>query len=79
MVVRKGIALVLAAVALGVLPASAPAAFHLMKISEVSAGDPLGTGDFVELQMFSPGQNFLNEPRAGDLQQRRQSRSRPSS
>lgn len=59
MVVRKGIALVLATVALAVLPASAPAAFHLMKISEVSAGNPLGSGDFVELQMFSPGQNLL--------------------
>jgi hypothetical protein len=35
---------------------SANAAFHLMKIREVHTGPP---GDFVELQMFASGQNFV--------------------
>jgi hypothetical protein len=35
---------------------SANAAFHLMKISEVHTGPP---GNFVELQMFAAGQNFV--------------------
>jgi hypothetical protein len=47
-------ALVLAGVVLAA--PSANAAFHLMKIREVHTGPP---GDYVELQMFASGQNFV--------------------
>jgi Ca2+-binding RTX toxin-like protein len=49
--------------ALGVCAAAAPASasFHLMRISEIHAdGDGLGPdNDYVELQMYAPGQNFV--------------------
>jgi hypothetical protein len=38
------------------LPAAAPASFHLIKIREVGNGNP---ADYVELQMFSSGENFV--------------------
>ena len=48
----------LAVLASGALSASAGAAFHLMKVSEVHEG--VGdVGDFVELQMYEAGQNFV--------------------
>ncbi len=48
----------LALLASGALSASAGAAFHLMKVSEVHEG--VGdVGDFVELQMYEAGQNFV--------------------
>ena len=38
------------------LPATASASFHLIKISEVGNGNP---ADYVELQMFESGENFV--------------------
>jgi hypothetical protein len=40
-----------------VLPASASASFHLIKITEVGNGNP---ADYVELQMYAPGENFVS-------------------
>lgn len=37
-------------------PAAAPASFHLMRISEVGNANP---ADYVELQMFASGENFV--------------------
>ncbi|MGH2675650.1 MAG: hypothetical protein ACRDKA_09390 [Actinomycetota bacterium] len=55
--------LLVASLAAGGLVASSPpaqASFHLMMIREVSAGSDSGTtSDFVELQMYEPGQNFV--------------------
>jgi hypothetical protein len=42
----------------GVTATGAGAAFHLMKVSEVHQGVN-DTGDFVELQMYEAGQNFV--------------------
>jgi hypothetical protein len=42
----------------GMMAANAGAAFHLMKVSEVHQG-VADTGDFVELQMYEAGQNFV--------------------
>ena len=39
-----------------VLPASASASFHLVKISEVGNANP---ADYVELQAYASGQNFV--------------------
>jgi hypothetical protein len=39
-----------------VLPASASASYHLIKITEVGNANP---ADYVELQMYAPGQNFV--------------------
>jgi len=39
------------------LPASASASFHLIKITEVGNDNP---ADFVELQMFAPDENFVD-------------------
>ena len=59
---RRGSAALAAALAVVLLaPAASEASFHLMKIREVSAGAGAGTtGDFVELQMLTGGQNELN-------------------
>jgi hypothetical protein len=40
------------------IPASAQGAFHDMRVTEVKPD--AADGDFVELQMFSPGQNFIS-------------------
>jgi hypothetical protein len=53
--------LVLGSLIAGALVATSPpaaAAFHLMKIREVGLDGPAGI-DFVELQMYSAGQNFV--------------------
>lgn len=43
-----------------VLPQAASADHHLIKVREVGAGaDATGTGDFVELQMYSAGQHLV--------------------
>jgi hypothetical protein len=54
---RAIIAAVLGVVSL-VLPASASASFHLMKITEVGNANP---ADYVELQMYSSGENFVKD------------------
>ena len=56
---RLALALALAA-GLLIIPASASAAFHLSKISEVHEGGGTG-GDYVELQMYASGQNVLSQ------------------
>jgi hypothetical protein len=49
------------AFAMLVPPAVASASHHFVKISEVYPGSPSSpTSDFVELQMYSPGQNFFS-------------------
>jgi hypothetical protein len=51
----------LAAESLVASASPAPAAFHLMKVVEVFAGTATGANaDFVELQMYAPGQNFVS-------------------
>ena len=40
--------------------APASATFHEIKVSEVSAGTVPSDGSYVEVQMYTPGQNFLN-------------------
>ena len=57
---RRGIALILSFVGLALLAAPANASYHWMKISEVSGGSADDSGDFIELQMFAAGQNFLS-------------------
>ncbi len=42
----------------GIMAVNASAAFHLMQVSEVHQGTG-DTGDFVELQMYEAGQNFV--------------------
>jgi hypothetical protein len=57
--VRKGLALVLAGLATLVWAPGASATFHLMKIREV-ATDPAGAdSSYIELQMYSAGQNLV--------------------
>jgi hypothetical protein len=58
MAVRKGTALILALVGLAVAAPAAQATFHDMGIREVGQGG-LGTADYVELQMYASGQNFV--------------------
>jgi hypothetical protein len=41
---------------IAVVPASASASYHLIKVTEVGNANP---GDFVELQMFAPSENFV--------------------
>jgi hypothetical protein len=41
---------------MAMVPASASASFHLMKITEVGNGNP---ADYVELQMFGPDENLV--------------------
>lgn len=41
---------------IAVVPASASASYHLIKVSEVGNSNP---ADFVELQMYAPGENFV--------------------
>jgi hypothetical protein len=54
-------ALVLAFAGLVALPAAASASNHLVKIREVYAGSALApNSEYVELQMYAPGQNFFN-------------------
>jgi hypothetical protein len=56
--VRKGLALAAAGLAMLVWAPSASASFHLMSIREVALN--LGNNNaFIELQMYSPGQNFV--------------------
>jgi hypothetical protein len=57
--VRKGLVFAVALVGLLVLVPAAPASYHLMKIREVHEGGA-AAADFVELQMYSPGQNFVS-------------------
>ena len=57
---RIRIALALAVAGLLVVPTSASAAFHLMKISEVHEGGATG-GDYVELQMHASSQTFVSQ------------------
>lgn len=52
---RAILAVALGAIAL-LLPTSASASFHLIKISEVGNANP---SDYVELQMYSTGENFV--------------------
>ena len=47
------------AAALLFVPASAQASFHEMKIREVYAGGGTPDADYVELQMYAPGQTFV--------------------
>jgi hypothetical protein len=54
---RVILAAVLGVVALA-LPAGASASFHLMKITEVGNANP---ADYVELQMYSSGENFVKD------------------
>jgi hypothetical protein len=58
MAVRKGTALALVLLGLAIAASSAQASYHLMKIREVGQGG-LGTADYVELQMYAAGQNFV--------------------
>jgi hypothetical protein len=58
MAVRKGTALALALLGLLVAASAAQASYHLMKIREVGQG-AVGTGDYVVLQMYANGQNFV--------------------
>jgi len=49
-------------IALAGIALAAPAAnanFHLTKISEVFSDNSAGAGDYIELQMYSPGQNSV--------------------
>jgi hypothetical protein len=55
---RKGVFLAAAVVALWTA-APASAVFHLMSIREVSAGGASPGAEFVELQMYAPGQNLV--------------------
>ena len=58
---RRGIAATLAAsAALALIPASAGATFHLMKITEVAPNPGAPGTAFIELQMYAPGQNFVS-------------------
>jgi hypothetical protein len=50
-------AILAAVLSLVALPATAPASYHLIKISEVGNGNP---ADFVELQMYAPAENFIS-------------------
>jgi hypothetical protein len=56
---RTRIALALAVVGLLLVPASSPAAFHLMKIRELHEGGG-ASADYVELQMHAAGQRFVS-------------------
>ena len=56
-----GIAVGCALATAALVPAGASAAFHLMKVSEVYPGTDLDpSAAFVELQMYSGGQNFVS-------------------
>lgn len=55
---KTGLLALATGVALLVLSAPAHGAYHLMKIREVHEGGAAG-GDFIELQMYSGGQNFV--------------------
>jgi hypothetical protein len=52
---RAILAAVLGLIAL--VPANASASYHLIKVSEVGNSNP---GDFVELQMYAPAENFVS-------------------
>jgi hypothetical protein len=57
---RRGITLTLALAGLALLAPPASASYHLMSIREV-ATDPAGAdSSYIELQMYSPGQNFVS-------------------
>jgi hypothetical protein len=53
---RAILAVALGATMMFLLPASASASFHLIKIREVGNANP---ADYVELQMYSSGENFV--------------------
>lgn len=58
---RLPIAVVAAAIGLAAVPGSALASNHLVKIREVYAGSAAAPGsEYVELQMYAPGQNLFN-------------------
>jgi hypothetical protein len=58
---RRGTAIAVAALALGLAAAPAQASFHLMKISEVFPGTPAAPDKaFIELRMYAGGQNFVS-------------------
>src|SRR5262249_3500102 len=58
--VRKTLLGVLAGLALAGVPTRASASFHFMKIVEVFAGTTAQpTAQYVMLQMYAPGQNFV--------------------
>ena len=53
---------------LALIPASAGATFHLMKIHRGGPGDPGAPGTaFIELQMYARGQNFVGGQDDPDL------------
>lgn len=52
---RIALAATLAVTGMGAIASSAGAAFHFMSIREVGSGP-----DYVELQMYAPGQNFVD-------------------
>jgi hypothetical protein len=58
--VRKGIALTLAVAGLALLAPPASANFHLMSIRELATNPTGPDSSFIELQMYSSGQNFVN-------------------
>jgi hypothetical protein len=58
--VRRGLVLTLAGLVALVCASPASASYHLMKIREI-ATDPAGANSsYIELQMWAPGQNFVN-------------------
>jgi hypothetical protein len=60
MTLRRGITLTLALAGLALLAPPASASYHLMSIREV-ATDPAGAdSSYIELQMYSSGQNLVN-------------------
>ena len=57
---RRGIALAAAGLVTLVFAPGASGSFHLMSIREVSLGQVGPDSAFIELQMYAPGQNFVN-------------------
>ena len=57
--IRIGLASALALTALSAGAAGAQASYHEMRISEIHASDGVGDPDYVELQMYAPGQNLV--------------------
>ena len=57
--IRIGLASALALTALSVGAAGAQASYHEMRISEIHASDGVGDPDYIELQMYAPGQNLV--------------------
>lgn len=59
MILSAGTAFLVSGLVAGALAASAGASYHLMRISEIHQGASAGTEDYVELQMFEPGQTLV--------------------